>query len=87
MRGTFGIVVAAAMALLVVGILFSLAPSVGGSIENAQPDDMGVNSSWNQTHNADLVSGGTFFSDNQTWVTLLFLGIVAGVVIMMFMRW
>lgn len=86
MRGTFGIVIAAALALLVVGILFSLAPTVGGSVEEAAPD-MGVNSSWNVTHNSALMKGGDFFSENQTWVTLLFLGIVAGVVIMMFMRW
>jgi hypothetical protein len=86
MRGTFGIVVAAALALLIVGILFSLAPTVGGNVEEAGPD-LGINSSWNQTHNTDIQAGGDFFSANQTWVTLLFLGIVAGVVIMMFMRW
>jgi len=86
MRGTFGIVVAAALALLVVGILFSLAPTVGGSVEEAKPD-LAPNSSWNSTHNTDIQAGGDFFSENQTWVTLLFLGIVAGVVIMMFMRW
>jgi hypothetical protein len=86
MRGTFGLVTAAAIALLVVGILFSLAPTVGGEIEEAGPD-LGVNSTWNVTHNTDLKLGGDFFAENQTWVTLLFLGIVAGVVIMMFMRW
>ena len=86
MKGTFGIVVAAALALLIVGILFSLAPTVGGSVEEAAPD-LAVNSSWNVTHNADLQEGGDFFSANQTWVTLLFLGLVAGIVIMMFMRW
>lgn len=86
MRGTFGIVVAAALALLVVGILFSLAPTVGGEVEEAAPT-LSVNSSWNTTHNTALEEGGTFFAENQTWVTLLFLGIVAGMVIMMFMRW
>lgn len=86
MRGVFGIVMAAAIALLTVGILFSLAPTVGGSIEDAQPA-MAVNSSWNATHNTALDEGGDFFAENQTWVTLLFLGLVAGVVISMFMRW
>ena len=86
MRGPFGLVIAAGLALLIVGILFSLAPTVGGSIEDAQPD-LGAASSWNATHNTDLTEGGTWFSDNQTWVTLVFLGIVAGVVIAMFMRW
>lgn len=86
MRGTFGIVVAAALALLIVGILFSMAPIVGGSIEEAAPS-LDVNSTWNTTHNTALDEGGDFFADNQTWVGLLFLGLVAGMVIMMFMRW
>ena len=86
MRGTFGIVVAAAMALLIVGILFSLAPTIGGNVEEASPT-LAVNSSWNVTHNTGLEEGGDFFAENQTWVGLLFLGLVAGLVIMMFMRW
>ena len=86
MKGPFGLVIAAALAVLIVGIVFSLAPSVGGSIEDAAPS-LGTASSWNATHNTDLTEGGDWFSSNQTWVTLAFLGIVAGIVIAMFMRW
>ena len=86
MRGPFGLVIAAGLALLIVGILFSLAPTVGGSVEDAQPN-LGAESSWNATHNTDLTEGGDWFSENQTWVTLCFLGIVAGIIIAMFMRW
>jgi hypothetical protein len=86
MRGPFGLVIAAGLALLIVGILFSLAPTVGGSVEDAQPA-LSPSSSWNATHNTNLVEGGNWFSDNQTWVTLTFLGIVAGIIIAMFMRW
>ena len=86
MRGPFAIVLGAALALLIIGVYFSLAPAVGGSIEAAQPT-LGPNSSWNATHNTALVGGGTWFGQNQSWVTLLFLGIVAAVVIGMFMRW
>ncbi len=86
MRGPFGLVVAAGMALLIVGILFSLAPTIGGSVEDAAPD-LDPASSWNATHNTDIVEGGDFFADNATWVTLAFLGIVAGIIITMFMRW
>ena len=86
MRGPFGLVIAAGLALLIVGILFSLAPTVGGSVEDAQPT-LGTSSSWNATHNTNLIEGGDWFSDNQTCVTLCFLGIVAGIIIAMFMRW
>ena len=159
MKGPFGLVVAAGLALLIVGILFSLAPTVGGSIDNGNPiiDDMitvallnntnvstghrnigGVQvfnlstmtaaseltgggdeylytssvgtitllnsvtghnnyngtyyakldySRWSADVNTDFTEGGTWFSDNATWVTLCFLGIVAGIIIAMFMRW
>lgn len=87
MRGPFALVVGAGLALLIVGIIFSLAPTIGGSIDGAA-DTQGyaATNSWNPLYSgAD--GGGDFFSDNQTWVALLFLGLVAGVVIMMFMRW
>lgn len=88
MRGPFGLVVAAGLALLIIGIIFSLAPTVGGSIDDAgDAESFSVHNSWNPLYNTDLLGGGDFFAENQTWVTLLFLGIVAGVVIMMFMRW
>ena len=153
MKGPFGLVVAAGMALLIVAILFSLAPMVGGSIDNGNPiiDDvvtmtllnntnvasghhniggvdvsnsstfattlrqdtdfsytgstgyvklLGINpnfngtyyvkmdySRWSGTVNTDLTEGGDWFADNTTWVTLCFLGIVAGIIIAMFMRW
>jgi hypothetical protein len=86
MRGPFGLVVGAGLALLIIGIIFSLAPTVGSSIEDATPT-LDAGSSWSSTWNPDLQGGGDFFADNTTWVTLLFLGLVAGVVIMMFMRW
>jgi hypothetical protein len=88
MRGPFALVVGAGLALLIIGIIFSLAPTVGGSIDDAgDAESFARENSWNPLYNTDLQEGGDFFSANQTWVTLLFLGLVAGVVIMMFMRW
>ena len=160
MKGPFGLVVAAGLAILVVAIVFSLAPTVGGSIEDSNPmtdvvvgpltlynetnvstghrnignvriannsdfaaahtlrkgaeyvydTDVGtvtlpsnyqshnnINGSgyyvkmdisrWHGSVNTDVQEGGTWFGDNQTWVTLIFLGIVAAIIIGMFMRW
>lgn len=88
MRGPFALVVGAALALLVIGIIFSMAPTVGSSIEDASDaESYAATNSWNPLYNTDLQGGGDFYSENQTWITLLFLGLVAGVVIMMFMRW
>ena len=88
MRGPFALVVGAGLALLIVGIIFSIAPTVGGSIGDASNSEAYARSnSWNPLYNSDLQTGGDFFQENQTWVSLLFLGLVAGVVIMMFMRW
>lgn len=85
-NGIFGIVVGAGIALLVVGIIFSMAPTIGASIEDQTPT-LSATSSWNGLHNSELQGGGDFFAENQTWVSLLFLGLVAGLVIMMFMKW
>ena len=75
--GLFTIVALAAMALLFIGIVYALAPTIGGSIEAAQPDDIGT---W-----AGIEGGGDFFAANSTWVGLLFLGLCAGVVIKVIM--
>ena len=37
MKGPFAIVVGAALALLIVGMFFSIAPAIGGSAEEASP--------------------------------------------------
>ena len=88
MRGPFALVVGAGLALLIVGIIFSMAPTIGGSIGDASNSESYARSnSWNTLYNTNLQQGGEFFQENQTWVGLLFLGLVAGVVIMMFMRW
>ena len=87
MKGPFALVLAAGLALLVVGVVFSLAPTVGTSIEDASNTEaFARQNSWNPLYN-DYQGGGDFYQENQVWVTLLFLGIVAGVVIAMFMRW
>jgi len=86
MKGPFGIVIGMAIVLLIVGIVFSMAPTIGGSVEDAQPD-LSATSSWNATANTNLVEGGDFFSNNQTWVGLVFLGLAAAIVVGMFMRW
>ena len=44
-------------------------------------------SQWQESVNTDITPGGDWFSDNVTWVTLLFLGIVASIVIGFFVRW
>lgn len=88
MKGPFALVVGAGLALLIIGIIFSLAPTVGTSIEDtSNAEAFAADNSWNPLYNSDLQQGGDFFAENQTWITLLFLGVVAGVVVMMFMRW
>ena len=159
MRGPFGLVVGLGIALLVVAIVFSLAPTVGGSIDDSNPNAEVVESvalynytnisvghrnignvhvynlstmttaselsgssdqylyvsgvgtvtllpdgashknvngtyyvkmdvsRWDSDVNSDVVEGGDWFSDNATWVTLTLIGIVAAIIIGMFMRW
>ena len=152
MKGPFGLVIAAALVVLVVGIFISLAPSIGGQIEAGSPltdyretmtlkndtaiatehrnigavtlsnksdystvlvdgTDYSYNSfgsitlkknapNYNGTYyaeydysqwaagvNTDLTEGGDWYASNIVWITLLFIGIIAAIVIGMFMRW
>jgi hypothetical protein len=82
----FSIVALMAMAALFVGIILALAPTIGGTIEDAQPT-LGQNSSWNVSapEGADMPQGGNWFADNFVWVGLVFLGMGAGIVIKVIM--
>jgi hypothetical protein len=82
----FSIVALMAMAALFVGIILALAPTIGGTIEDAQPT-LGQNSSWNvsSVEGADMPQGGDWFAENFVWVGLVFLGMGAGIVIKVIM--
>jgi hypothetical protein len=152
LKGPFGLVIAAGIVILVVAVLFSLAPSIGGEIDEGNPlldyretmsliNDTDVAtehrnigsvivsnksdyttilidgtdysyqtlgsikllknapnydgtyyveydySRWGAGVNTDLTEGGDWYSDNTVWVTLLLIGIIAVIIIGMFMRW
>lgn len=56
--------------LLIFVVLITFAPTIAGSISDAQPA-MGANSDWNSTHNTNLPDGV------QTWTTnIQILGVV-----------
>lgn len=61
--GMMAPVLSIATGLLVFVVLEILAPTIAGSIENAQPA-MGVSSDWNGTYNTDLPDGVTEWTTN-----------------------
>src|SRR5512139_112612 len=68
--GMMAPVLSIATGLLIFVILIIFAPTIAGSIEQAQPA-MGASSDWNATHNTDLPNGVT------TWTTnIQILGVV-----------
>ena len=83
--GMMKIGVTAAVALLVIGMVFSMAPAIGGTIEDATPT-LSVSSSWNATHNTDLTEGGDFFATYGNFVGIVVIGLLGGAVIMMWIR-
>ena len=83
--GMLKIAVSAAVALLVIAVIFALAPAIGGTIEEAQPT-LGVASSFNATYNTGIVEGGDFLADYSPFVGIVVIGLLAGVVIMMWSK-
>ena len=68
--GMMAPVLSVATGLLIFVILIIFAPTIAGSIEQAQPA-MAATSDWNKTHNTDLPNGVT------TWTTnVQILGVV-----------
>jgi hypothetical protein len=68
--GMMAPVLSVATGLLIFVILIIFAPTIAGSIEQAQPA-MAADSDWNKTNNADLPDGVT------TWTTnIQILGVV-----------
>lgn len=78
--GALGIAASAAMVLLVIGVILSLAPAIGGTMEDATPT-LGATSSWNSSVNTDMIGGGDFFADYFPFIGIVVIGILAGVVL------
>jgi len=60
MKGPFGIVIGMAIVLLIVGVVFSLAPTVGGGIENAGDE---------QTRTETLTAASVYGATNYTYLS------------------
>lgn len=83
--GMMKVATTAATALLVIAVIVTLGPAIGGTIEDATPT-LGASSSWNSSYNTDLPTGGSFWADYFPFVGIVVIGLLAGVVIMMWSR-
>lgn len=68
--GPFAGVIMVMIGLVVVVAVMQFVPTLGGSIEQSQPA-LGVDSDWNNTHNAALPSGASMWTQNFQLVALL----------------
>ena len=64
--------------LVVVVAVMTFAPTIGGQIEAAQPD-LAPTSDWNATHNTNLPSSATTYTDNVGMITLLITIIIIAI--------
>jgi hypothetical protein len=70
--GPMGMLVGAFIGLIVIVAVVILAPTIMGSIEQAQPA-MPATSDWNSTHNAELPNGAAIWTDNVTFGAIVIL--------------
>lgn len=68
-----------AIAVLIVAIVFALAPTIGGTIEDSMPtlDD---DSEWNSSYNTDLKTGADVWEALSPFVIVVAFVMMAGVV-------
>jgi len=68
-----------AIAVLIVAIVFALAPTIGGTIEDSMPT-LDADSEWNHTYNTDLKTGADVWEDLSPFVIVVAFVMMAGVV-------
>ena len=68
-----------AVAILIVCIVFMLAPTIGGTIENAQPA-LAADSNWNASYNTDIPTGAGIWTQTSPMVVVLIFVILAGII-------
>lgn len=78
--GPWKVLLTLALAATIIAVMFALVPTIGGSIEDQAPA-LGVSSSFNATHNTDMVEGGDFFADMQGYIVILAIALVAIIII------
>lgn len=78
-------VVMVMIGLVVVVAIMQFAPTIGGSIYNAQPT-LGVKNPWNATYNTDLPSATTFYSNNVQLISLLVTIIIISLILAYLIR-
>lgn len=71
--------------LVVVVAIMQFAPTIGGSIYNAQPN-LGATNPWNQTYNTNLPSPTTFYASNVSLVSLLVTIIIISLILAYLIR-
>lgn len=68
-----------AIAVLIVAIVFALAPTIGGTIEDSMPT-LDADSEWNSSYNTDLRTGADVWEDLSPFVIVVAFVMMAGVV-------
>jgi hypothetical protein len=78
-------VVVITIGLIVIVAILQFAPTIGGSIYNAQPT-LGATNPWNTTYNTALPSPTTFYTNNVNLISLLVTIIIISLVLAYLIR-
>jgi hypothetical protein len=68
-----------AIAVLMLAIVFSLAPTIGGTIEGSMPA-LAADSDWNASYNTDLKTGGDIWAELSPFVVVVAFVMMAGII-------
>lgn len=77
---SIGMLAVAGVGILVLAIVFMLAPTIGGQMETAMPA-LAANSNWNSTYNTGLKTGPDVWEQLSPFLIVVGLVILAAIII------
>jgi len=80
MDNVFGAVIGAVVAVVIIIVLFTFVPTIGASVEMAQPD-ISNTSDWNAAHNTDLPNAAEMWTSNAALLGVVITVAIIGIAI------
>lgn len=80
MDNVFTAVIGAVVAVVIIIVLFTFVPTIGSSVEMAQPD-ISNTSDWNAAHNPDLPNAATMWTSNAALLGVVITVAIIGIAI------
>jgi hypothetical protein len=70
-----------AIMILILAVVVTIGPVIGGKVEQALPTDLGASSMWNSTYNTNLPAGASIWEDNIAMLSVAATIVIVSIII------